>query len=78
MSRSPNRISELPEVIWDTGGTEPAENCTLSHVEKGMKIINYGRDLLYVTELHERLNEWSLLETGYSIQWQEEACVTFF
>lgn len=43
-----------------------------------MKIINYGRDLLYVTELHERLNEWSLLETGYSIQWQEEACVTFF
>jgi len=45
MSRSPNRISELPEVRWDTGGTEPAENWTLFHVESGMKIINYGRIL---------------------------------
>ena len=69
MSRSPNRISELPEVRWDKGGTEPAENHTLSHVENGIKIINYGRDPLYVTELHQRLNEGSLLETGYSKKW---------
>ena len=69
MSRSPNRISELPEVRWDKGGTEPAENHTLSHVENGIKIINYGQDPLYVTDLHQRLNEESLLETGYSKKW---------
>jgi len=55
MSRSPNRICELPEVRWDTGGTEPEGNYPLSHVENGKKIINYGRDPLYVT--------------GYPIKW---------
>ena len=41
-SRSPNRISELPEVRWDTGGTEPAQNYTLSHVENGISSITEG------------------------------------
>jgi hypothetical protein len=67
MSRSLNRISELPEVRWDTGGTDPAESYTLSCAEKEMKIINYRRDPLNVKELHQWLNERSLLETGYSI-----------
>jgi hypothetical protein len=42
---------------------------TLSHVENGIKIVNYRRDPLYVTEMHKRLNEWSLLETGYLTKW---------
>ena len=64
-----NGIGELPEVTRDTGDAEPAKNYILFHVEKGTNIINYGRGPLYVSELHQLLNKWSLLETGYSIQW---------
>ena len=57
----------IQEVLLGKGVTELKENYMYLVFGKEMKIINYGKDFLYIRESYQKLNGLSLLVIGYNI-----------